>query len=97
MDHFDTDIAMRFSAPSFLGLLGALLVSAVPLAQGETQNETNFLSVRPSLAKDYESLEDIPTEKYFRKSPVSPTYPESCVVRRQICSLLPGVWGAWKA
>ena len=57
---------MRFLVPSLLGLSGLLSATAVAavVVRGEV---TNFLSVRPSLAKEYESEELIPTKKYFSK------------------------------
>ncbi|KAJ5586918.1 uncharacterized protein N7459_002683 [Penicillium hispanicum] len=55
---------MRFSAPGLLGLFLALWASAMPLDQGET----DFMTVRPSVAKDYDSPQEIPTEKFFRES-----------------------------
>lgn len=69
---------MRFPVPSLLGLYGVLSATAVSLVLGEGEGEgqgletqdqpPHFLSVRPSLAKGYESEPNIPTKKYFSKS-----------------------------
>lgn len=71
---------MRFPVPSLLGLFGVLSATAVSLAHGEGEGEgegqgletqdqpPHFLSVRPSLAKGYDSELTIPTKKYFSKS-----------------------------
>lgn len=69
---------MRFPVPSLLGLYGVLSATAVSLVLGEGEGEVtgletqdqppHFLSVRPSLAKGYESEANIPTKKYFSKS-----------------------------
>ncbi|KAJ5364066.1 uncharacterized protein N7496_009779 [Penicillium cataractarum] len=55
---------MRFSS-SLLGLYGLLSASALAVAQ---PGDTDFMSVRENLAKDYESEGQIPTEKYFTES-----------------------------
>jgi hypothetical protein len=55
---------MRFSTSSLLALYGLLSASILTTAQ---PNETDFMSVRENVAKDYESEGDIPTEKYFSK------------------------------
>ena len=58
---------MRFVAPSLLGLYTLLSASGCTVAQ--PNGETDFMSVREKVAKDYESEgEFIPTEKYFSKS-----------------------------
>lgn len=54
---------MRFLNPGLIGLCG-LLYTGFPRVHG---GATDFMSVRQSVAKDYESEETIPTEKYFRK------------------------------
>ncbi|KAJ6005470.1 hypothetical protein N7451_003414 [Penicillium sp. IBT 35674x] len=69
---------MRFPLPSLLGLYGVLSATAVSLVNGEGEGEVqglgtqdqppHFLSVRPSLAKGYESEANIPTKKYFTES-----------------------------
>lgn len=56
----NTRQAMRFFSPSLLGLFG-LLSATCALASGDT----DFMSVREKVAKDYEKEEQIPTEKYF--------------------------------
>jgi hypothetical protein len=58
---------MRFSASSLLGLYGLLLASAFTVAQ--PAGDTDFMSVREDVAKDYESEGEIPTTKYFSKPP----------------------------
>lgn len=55
---------MRFSASSLLGLFGLLSAFDLTVAQS---NNTDFMSVRENVAKDYESEGEIPTEKYFSK------------------------------
>jgi hypothetical protein len=55
---------MRFSASSLLALYGLLSASVLTVAQ---PNDTDFMSVRADVAKDYESEGEIPTEKYFSK------------------------------
>lgn len=59
----DYRFAMRFFNPGLIGLCG-LLCTGFPRVHG---GATDFMSVRESLAKDYESEEAIPAEKYFRK------------------------------
>ncbi|KAJ5656811.1 hypothetical protein N7507_008761 [Penicillium longicatenatum] len=69
---------MRFPVPSLLGLFGVLSATAVSLVHGEGEGEDqgletqdqppHFLSVRPSLAKLYDSELNIPTKKYFTES-----------------------------
>ncbi|KAJ5106491.1 hypothetical protein N7456_003166 [Penicillium angulare] len=69
---------MRFSALGLLGLSGVLSATAVPLVHGEEQDwnlkreesaqEPNFLSLRPSLAHQYDSDNNIPKEKHFVES-----------------------------
>lgn len=51
---------MRFFSTSLVGLLG-LLSATLTVASGDT----DFMSVREKVAKDYENEEKIPTEKYF--------------------------------
>jgi hypothetical protein len=56
---------MRLLAPSLLGLYGLLSASVPTVAQ--PSGDTDFMSVRENLAKDYESEGEIPTDKYFSK------------------------------
>lgn len=56
---------MRFSAPSLFGLFALLSASVVAMAQPD--GDTDFMSVRENVAKDYESEGEIPTQKYFSK------------------------------
>ncbi|KAJ5157190.1 uncharacterized protein N7482_008290 [Penicillium canariense] len=53
---------MRFSASSLLGLSGLLSASVFVVAQPA---DSTFMSVRESVAKDYESEGEIPRTKYF--------------------------------
>lgn len=57
---------MRFSTPSLLGLYTLLSASVCTVAQ--PNGDTDFMSVRENVAKDYESEGEIPTEKYFSTS-----------------------------
>ncbi|KAJ5477412.1 hypothetical protein N7539_007556 [Penicillium diatomitis] len=47
-----------------LARLGGFL-STIPLAAALPSGETNFMSVRENVAKDYESVTEIPQDKYF--------------------------------
>ncbi|KAJ5740499.1 hypothetical protein N7493_000371 [Penicillium malachiteum] len=67
---------MRFQSLNWLRLYGVLSATAISLTLGQEDTtevqqdviEPHFMSVRPSLAKQYDSQSKIPTEKYFTES-----------------------------
>lgn len=65
--------AMRFVFPSLVGIC-VLLCTGFTLAQ---PGATNFMNVRQSVAKIYETEGEIPTEKYFREYEQSIVYSTS--------------------
>lgn len=61
---------MRFHTSSLLGLCGVLSATAISSVYAEEttqEQDTTFWSVRPDLAKQYDSEPKIPDAKYFSK------------------------------
>ncbi|EPS27882.1 hypothetical protein PDE_02826 [Penicillium oxalicum 114-2] len=57
---------MRLAISCWLGLSG--LLSSSLLTTARPHGETDFMSVRDSVAKDYPSVTEIPQQKYFTES-----------------------------